>query len=153
MENNPAIEIDTQVQKQMLRCQMRPILYEINWEDISVSVLQRLSLYLKDLSQEKLIAGYWPIENEIQILPFLKKLHLKKIAVCLPVVEEKNHSLKFYNWTPNTEMEVGPYKILIPKEKIEPIFPDIILVPLIAFDTNGYRLGKGEVITIELFMN
>lgn len=94
MENNLVTEADLQVQKQVIRSQMRLILHKIDWTEISISILQKLSTYLQNSFQNKLIAGYSPIENEIQILPFLKKVCLKKGSVCLPVIEKKRLSFK-----------------------------------------------------------
>jgi 5-formyltetrahydrofolate cyclo-ligase len=143
MENNPVKDAEINAQKQELRRLMQVKLQTIDWTEISIQVLKNLRIFLHDSLKEKRIAGYWPIVNEINIIPFLKAWCLESGTVCLPVVQEKNSPLKFYTWTPETEMEPGRYQILVPKEKINPVVPDILLIPLTAFDKSGHRLGKG----------
>lgn len=143
MENNPVKNADLNAEKQKLRRLMKVRLQTIEWQEISIEVVKNLKTYLQNSSKRKRIAGYRPIENEIDIISFLKEWCLKGGSVCLPVVQETNQPLKFYTWTSDTEMETGHYQIQVPKQKINPVVPDIVLIPLTAFDKSGYRLGKG----------
>ena len=143
MENTPAKNVELDAMKQELRRLVKTRLKKIDWAQISIQVLKNLRAYLHTSFKGKRIAGYWPIANEIDILPFLKEWHLEGGELCLPVVQKKNQALKFYGWKPDTKMKLGLYQIPVPEEKTNPVIPDIILVPLLAFDESGHRLGKG----------
>ncbi len=143
MENNPVKNADLNAEKQKLRRLIQIKLQTIDWPEISIQVLKNLKTYLQNSSKGKRIAGYWPIENEINVIPFLKDWLFEGGSVCLPVVQETNQPLKFYIWTSDTKMETGHYQIQVPKQKINAVVPDIVLIPLTAFDKSGYRLGKG----------
>lgn len=143
MENIPAKDVELDTRKQELRRLIKTRLKKIDWAQINIQVLKNLRTYLHTSFKGKRIAGYWPIANEIDILPFLKEWHLEGGELCLPVVQKKNQGLKFYDWKPDTRMKVSLYQIPVPEEKTNPVIPDIILVPLLAFDKSGHRLGKG----------
>lgn len=89
----------------------------------------------------KKIAGYLSIRNEVDILASLTCLS-KKNLVCLPVIIKKNKSLKFGIWEEKTKLVEGIYKTLIPS-RLNFITPEIILIPLVAFDRKKNRLGYG----------
>lgn len=143
MENTPVIDTETEARKREFRNLMKATLEKVDWNTISIQVLQNLKSYFQNSVRNQQIAGFWPLLNEIKILSFLEELCSNETSVCLPVIEKKDHSLKFYKWTPATKMDVGFYQIPIPKDKTHPIVPDIILVPLIAFDKDCHRLGRG----------
>ncbi|MBY0280879.1 MAG: 5-formyltetrahydrofolate cyclo-ligase [Alphaproteobacteria bacterium] len=143
MENNPVKDAEINAKKQESRCMMQAKLQTIDWTEVSIQVLKNLKGFLQGSFKQKKIAGYWPIANEIDVIPFLKEWCLENGSVCLPVVQEKNSHLRFYTWTPEMEMELGLYQIPVPKERTNLVVPDIILIPLTAFDKSGHRLGKG----------
>jgi 5-formyltetrahydrofolate cyclo-ligase len=144
MEKPPVKDAEIDFQKQQLRCLMKNKIKKIDWDGVSVKVLENLTSCLYSSFKGKRIAGYWPIENEVNIIPFLNEWCLNEGSICLPVIETENSLLTFHNWTPKTEMEQGPYKTKVPKRMSENLIPDVILVPLIAFDNLRNRLGKGK---------
>ena len=89
----------------------------------------------------KNIAGYLPIRNEVDILISLTYLS-KNNLVCVPVIIKKNESLKFGVWEEKMKLVEGIYKILIPS-RLSFITPEILLIPLVAFDRKKNRLGYG----------
>ena len=89
------------------------------------------------------IAGFYPFRNEINVLPLLKKLGELGSLICLPVIREDNSFLIFKKWSNNTKMVTGKYGILEPPESSENIIPDLLLVPLLAYDVSGNRIGYG----------
>ena len=89
----------------------------------------------------KVIAGYMPIKSEINPLPAMKTLS-KQGPVAVPIVEAKATPLRFDLWTPDTEMIPGAFGASVPKHS-EPIVPDVLIVPLVAFNRAGHRLGYG----------
>ena len=88
------------------------------------------------------IAGYYPINFEVNVLGFLTKLHNKGITTGLPIIK-KNYGMMFKKWTPNQSLYLNKYGIPEPKNTNKTFIPDIILVPLVAYDQKLNRLGYG----------
>jgi len=90
-----------------------------------------------------IIAGYHPSDSEVDIMKFLEKALEKKFKIALPVVKnEKN--ICFYSWILNEPLYVSRYGILEPKKKKKETIPDLIMVPLVAFDKYLNRIGYGK---------
>ena len=85
---------------------------------------------------------YWPFRREYDCIPFMRAVIEAGGQVSLPAVIQKNHPLEFRPWTPTTRMEAGVWNILHPAEG-PPVQPEALLIPLVGFDTEGYRLGYG----------
>ncbi|MDV7339102.1 5-formyltetrahydrofolate cyclo-ligase [Terasakiella sp. A23] len=95
-----------------------------------------------DLSSVVCVAGYWPMAGELDIRPLFAALDEKGVACALPVVVKKASPLIFRQWKEGDELEDGPHRTLHPAHGAE-ITPDAVLVPLLAFDETGGRLGFG----------
>ena len=101
-------------------------------------------LIKKNFAKKKLsIAGYYPSNFEVNILDFLCRAYNKNIKVGLPVIK-KNYKMVFKYWIPNEPLYVNKYGILEPKKQNITFKPDIILVPLAAFDKNLNHIGYGK---------
>lgn len=94
------------------------------------------------IPKTKVIAGYVAIHGEVDISQALAAFHLHNNPICLPTVTEAELILKFLKWTPEDVMVKGPHGILEPMGG-EVLQPDVLIVPLVAFDRRGYRLGYG----------
>jgi len=111
---------------------------------ISFSFEKVFSIIKKNFSSKKpTIAGYYPSDFEVNILDFLYKASKKNFRIGLPVVED-NYKMIFKHWIPNEPLYVNKYGILEPKKQNKKLIPDVILVPLVAFDKNLYRIGYGK---------
>lgn len=88
------------------------------------------------------IAGFWPMGSEIDIRPLLATLHARGHALVLPVTPPRGHPLKFRRWRPGEPLVAGPMGTSQPAAG-DPATPDWLLVPLLAFDRTGGRLGYG----------
>lgn len=88
------------------------------------------------------IGFYWPIKGEIAVRGVIDALLAKGASAALPVVIQKDRPLEFWAWEPATALRPGIWKIPVPVERCLR-HPDILLVPLLGFDTAGYRLGYG----------
>lgn len=107
----------------------------------SSAIYQRLTT-LFATQPRSLIGAYWPFRREYNVLAFLEWLTGRRHEVALPVVLGKGQPLIFRRWTRDMEMISGVYDIPYPKEG-EPVHPSILVVPLVGFDDEGYRLGYG----------
>ena len=90
-----------------------------------------------------IVSGYMPIRSEIDPTPLLRKLAAKGARLALPAVMARGKSLAFRAWSPDDRLLMGPLGILEPSPAATEIVPDIMLVPLAAFDCQGHRIGYG----------
>jgi 5-formyltetrahydrofolate cyclo-ligase len=90
-----------------------------------------------------IVAGYSPIRNEIDPVPLMKNLAAQGVQLALPAVMARGKSLAFRAWSPNDRLMLGPLGILEPSPAAAELTPDILLVPLAAFDRAGHRIGYG----------
>lgn len=95
--------------------------------------------------KESIIALYWPMKDEFSTQLILEELLEKGFTCCLPVTQKDGRALKFAKWTKNDPLQEGAYKVHEPvvDDKTQWLEPDIVVVPLIAFDRLGNRLGYG----------
>jgi len=87
------------------------------------------------------LAGYMAIRSEIDPLPAMEEAAAHG-PVCVPVILGAGQPLKFASWEPGAAMKAGPFGAMIPEAE-EFIDPEILIVPLVAFDLRGGRLGYG----------
>jgi 5-formyltetrahydrofolate cyclo-ligase len=88
------------------------------------------------------VSAYVAFREEIDPKPLMHSLHGLGINVALPVIEEARTPLRFRRWQPGVRMVPGKLGILIPEEG-DATEPDALIVPLLAFDSRGHRLGYG----------
>ncbi len=107
----------------------------------SSQVLERLRAVLAR-SSARLIGFYWPFRGEIDVLPLLLGVIAEGASAALPVVVGPGQPLQFRRWMPGDSMLPGAYNIPHPHPAAA-VQPDILLVPLVGFDSACYRLGYG----------
>lgn len=89
------------------------------------------------------IAGYWPIGDELDLRPLLAALAATGAQVALPVVVERRAPLDFRLWRADDALEPGAHGTWHPPLSAPAVVPTLLLVPLLAFDDDGWRLGYG----------
>ncbi len=87
------------------------------------------------------IAAVWPLAEEVDLRPLCHALSEAGRQVLLPETTPKGSPLIFRRWTPSSSMIAGRFGTSHPEGEIE--VPDLVLVPFLAFDRSGYRLGYG----------
>lgn len=108
---------------------------------MSASISAQLTKIVGDVTG-RTIAAYWPIRGEINLRPWMVEMSGRGARICLPVVVEKNRLVEFHHWTPDCAMARGIWNIPVPA-KPHPLVPDMVIVPLLGVDEQGYRLGNG----------
>lgn len=89
------------------------------------------------------VAGYWPMGDEIDPRPLMECLAGRGCSLALPVVEGRAQPLLFRRWRAGEPLEPGAHGTRHPLAAAEAVIPSVLLVPLLAFDRLGWRLGYG----------
>ena len=102
------------------------------------------NLIKKHFSKKKIvIAGYYPVDYEVNIIGFLEEASKKRFKIVLPVIKSSNR-MSFKSWIFREPLNVNKFGILEPKNSNKEIIPDLIMVPLVAFDNKLNRIGYGK---------
>jgi 5-formyltetrahydrofolate cyclo-ligase len=90
-----------------------------------------------------IVSGFIPYKSEITTVPLMNRLRRNGWQTCLPVVIAPEQPLVFRAWAPGDPLVPGVWDIPVPLEAAPEVLPDVLLVPMLAFDARGYRLGYG----------
>ena len=113
-----------------------------NFKEQGINIIQ-FKRILKKLNLKKKIniGGYYPINSEIGCLDILEELEKNNFKISLPVTK-KNNDMDFFEWSFQDKLNIGYQGIPEPNTK-KKVFPDVLIVPLVGFDNNKFRLGYG----------
>ena len=89
------------------------------------------------------VSGYAPIRGELDPAPLMRQLAAQGARLALPVILARGHSLSFRAWSPGDRLTLGSLGIPEPSPAAAELVPDVMLVPLAAFDRTGHRIGYG----------
>jgi 5-formyltetrahydrofolate cyclo-ligase len=110
-------------------------------KDLKINLGKFISFLKIDKLNFKSIGGYYPSNYEIDDLDILDLLEKKNFKVSLPIIK-KDNQMNFYSWSRNDPLKINKFGIPQPlSSKI--FYPDILLVPLVAYDVSLNRLGYG----------
>lgn len=90
----------------------------------------------------RLVSFYWPFRGEPDLRPWAETVTARGGRTALPLVVEKGRPLVFRVWRRGDKLERGVWNIPVPAQG-EPVYPDIVIAPLVGFDPANYRLGYG----------
>ena len=127
--------------KSKLRKEILKIRQRFNTKNIQINFNQIIKILKKEKITNKIIGGYYPVNFEIDSLTLLKKFKKKKFNISLPVIN-KNFQMDFHLWLFSEPLKINKYGIPEPENK-NIVYPDVLLIPLVAFDKNLNRLGYG----------
>jgi 5-formyltetrahydrofolate cyclo-ligase len=130
------------VLKSKIRKKILKLREKANKRNILIDFNQIIKILRKEKINKKIIGGYYPVNFEIDDLALLRKFEKNKFNICLPVVK-KNFQMNFYEWSFSDLLKVNKYGIPEPETNKNIVYPDILLIPLVAFDKNLNRLGYG----------
>ena len=101
-------------------------------------------LIKKHFSNKKIsIAAYYPSNHEVDILKFVQTASKNKFKILLPVIKKSN-TMSFEKWIYKEPLYLNKFGILEPINSSKEIIPDLVLVPLVAYDNNLNRIGYGK---------
>lgn len=106
--------------------------------DVAALFLQSI-----DVGPTVTVSGFLPIGSEIDTRPLLRKVLAQGGDICLPAVIERDHPLQFRQWRDGDPLIDEDFGTKAPAPTAKTVEPDILIVPLLAFDRAGYRLGYG----------
>lgn len=95
-----------------------------------------------ELKDYRVLGFCWPMRGEFDVRSIAKRHLAMGGEVAIPVVVERSAPVEFWRWQPEIAMTKGIWDIPIPRERAM-VMPDAVLVPLVGFDSRGFRLGYG----------
>jgi 5-formyltetrahydrofolate cyclo-ligase len=90
-----------------------------------------------------IVSGFMPLKSEINPLPLMQKLAEQGARLALPAIAGRGKPLIMRAWQFGAPLDRGQWGIREPKPDAAEVEPDILLVPLLAFDRKGFRIGYG----------
>ncbi len=96
-----------------------------------------------DFPKDCVVSAYWPIGSEIDPRPLMTHLHKAGHPIALPVIFAPGDPLLFRAWRPDDPLEQAGFGTQVPLATQPELSPRVLIVPLLAFDRAGYRLGYG----------
>ncbi len=90
----------------------------------------------------RIVSSYWPFRGEPDLRNWAIKVIERGGRIALPVVLRKSEPLEFRVWQPGDPLERGVWNILVPSRG-PAVLPDVVIAPVVGFDTANYRLGHG----------
>ena len=127
--------------KSKLRKKILKVRQKFNTKNVQLNFNQIIKILKNKKITNKIIGGYYPVNFEIDSLTLLKKFKKKKFNISLPVIK-KNFQMDFHSWSFSEPLKINKYGIPEPENK-NIVYPDVLLIPLVAFDKNLNRLGYG----------
>ncbi|MEQ8825864.1 MAG: 5-formyltetrahydrofolate cyclo-ligase [Filomicrobium sp.] len=111
--------------------------------DVAGEQLASISLDFCGAKPTVVVSGFSAIGDEIDVRPLMLALHSQGFQLALPVIAGKGQPLVMRAWKPGDSVAEKTWGIAEPLDSAPEVEPDILLVPLLAFDGDGYRLGYG----------
>lgn len=135
-------------EKPALRKRMRALRLVADQKQGPEAALELIRVFLPHvdalgLRPGTIVAGYWPIITEIDVRPLLARLAERGMTLALPVLVDRGQALLFRRWQPTADLEDGPLGTSHPSAAEPEVVPDVVFVPMLAYDWHGTRLGQG----------
>jgi 5-formyltetrahydrofolate cyclo-ligase len=129
------------VNKSEIRKKILKIRKKIDNTNYSINTKVILKILKKEKIKGKILGGYYPYNHEFDGMRILKEFENLKFLILLPKIK-KNYQMDFFKWSFKDPLSINEYGIPEPiSKKIK--YPDVLLVPMVAFDENFNRIGYG----------
>lgn len=109
----------------------------------AAQALAEIDVGFAGLPERAVVSGYVAMRSELDPLALMTRLSQSDHPLALPVTTTRGNPLLFRLWSPGAPLERGRFATRHPGDDAQETAPDVLLVPLLAFDTQGYRLGYG----------
>ena len=127
--------------KSEIRKKIFKIRKQIGFKNFYIDSKKILKILKNKKNINRIVGGYYPYNYEINTIKILEKLEKQKYQISLPKIK-KNSQMDFFHWSTKDPLIINKYGIPEPtSEKV--LFPDILLVPIVAFDKFLNRVGYG----------
>jgi|TARA_Y100000389_G_scaffold190938_1_gene216390 5-formyltetrahydrofolate cyclo-ligase len=127
------------------KSEIRKKIFQLRKKNYLNNLSIKSAVFLKFLKKKKImnkiIGGYYPYNYEIDTLNILKILEKNNYSISLPKIN-KNNKMSFYEWSFKDPLSINTYGIPEPISK-KKVSPEILLIPLVAYDKELNRLGYG----------
>jgi len=129
------------VNKSKLRSKIFNLRKKNSYKKLKLYPNKIFQFFRKNKINFKNVGGYYPSNHEIDDLDMLNFLRNKNVNISLPIIRE-NYQMDFFEWTNKDPLKINKYGIAEPIST-KKVYPDIIFVPLVAYDSDMNRLGYG----------
>ncbi len=126
----------SEIRKKIIRIRKKK-----NCEEKVIDFKNILKILKKNKIKGKIIGGYYPYNYEVDAIKILEKFETLNYKVSLPKIK-KNSQMDFFYWSRKDSLIINKYGIPEPSSN-KVVYPNILLVPLVAFDKNFNRIGYG----------
>ena len=140
-KQNKKIYLNKFVNKSKLRRKITSLRKKNFKENSEINSLKFIKFLKDNKLKTKIVGGYYPCNHEIDDLEVLNLFSKNKKIISLPIIEN-NNQMDFYEWSKDNPLKINKYGIIEPLSQ-KKVYPDILLVPLLAFDKQFNRLGYG----------
>lgn len=137
------METDKATMRRIYRRKRDEFVDALRPQDRSIAFSQVPSPMSAYFQRGKIVAGYIAKDGEVDPVAMLLKAHELGCITALPHVTGKAAPMQFLRWSPGDALEQGSFGLLQPSIEAEVVKPDVVLVPLVAFDSRLMRLGQG----------
>ena len=133
----------TSPDKKTLRADMLDVRGRIDADTSKTAAVSLARHMLEAVPREGVVAGYYSVRGEIGMHETLAELSERGHTLCLPVIKTQGAPLIFRRRRIDHPLVMGHFGVSVPPENEPELVPDIVIVPLLAFDAKGHRLGYG----------
>jgi len=129
------------VKKSLIRKKLLKTREENYLNNNQINIRPIIKILKKRKFKNKILGGYYPYNYEIDIMPLVEKFQKLNYSITLPKIG-MNSEMNFFQWSTKDPLSINKFGIPEPISN-KTKFPDILLVPLLAFDKNFNRIGYG----------
>jgi 5-formyltetrahydrofolate cyclo-ligase len=129
-----------QLRKKLLAMRKAMPPEEKAWRDKAIA--ERLLAWL-EANPADCVGVYWPTQGEPDLTGVYRVLDERGVRLALPVVVGRDAPLEFHAWRPGDALIADAHGVLAPVARSTAVRPDLLVVPCVGFDAQGYRLGYG----------
>jgi 5-formyltetrahydrofolate cyclo-ligase len=129
------------VNKSAIRKKILKIRKQNNFKNLDINFKYILKILKKNKKIGKIVGGYYPYNYEVDVIKILEKFEKQNYKISLPKIK-KNYQMDFFDWSTKDPLNINKHGIPEPTSS-QTKYPDILLVPLVAYDKNLNRIGYG----------